>query len=272
MTRMSETSSSIKNNFKQRVNKFCLSGRELTVPAIESKINVELMKFHQCRSNKAISAALALLILAIGGSIRGQEIVDKTVATVGDGSRTQLITYSDIIWQLALQPHSQLNPPRTIEMNQALQTLINQRIFAIEAERLPRTAPTEKEISAKIGEILSYFSSPAAFEARLKQVGFDSVKDDGFERLVARRISIDKYVDFRFGSFVVVTSEEEAAYYQNIFAPEFRRQSPGILTPTLDEKRAEIHETLVRQKVAAAIERFLDDAKRRLNIEILIEI
>ncbi|MFZ1699854.1 MAG: hypothetical protein WBO10_15505 [Pyrinomonadaceae bacterium] len=230
------------------------------------------MKFHQYRANRVIGGGLALLVVLIGGSIRGQEVVDKTVATVSDGARTQLITYSDILWQLALQPQSQLSPPRTVEMNQALQTLINQRIFAIEAERLPRTAPTEKEISAKIGEILSYFPSGAAFEARLKQVGFDSVKDDGFERLVARRISIDKYVAFRFGSFVVVTSEEEAAYYQDIFVPDFRRRSPGILTPTLDEKRAEIHETLVRQKVATAIERFLDDAKRRLNIEILIEV
>ena len=34
---------------------------------------------------------------------QAQTVVDKTVATVSDGVRTELITYSDLLWQLALQ-------------------------------------------------------------------------------------------------------------------------------------------------------------------------
>lgn len=213
-----------------------------------------------------------LICLAAGFSTRAQDIVDKTVATVSDGTRTQLITYSDVVWQVALQPQTQLTPVRSEDLNRALQILINQRIFALEAERLPRTAPTEKEIADKISEILSFFPSPAAFEARLKLVGFDSVRDEAFESLIARRVAIDKYVDFRFASFVVVTTEEESRYYQDIFVPDFRRRSPGLVVPGLEEKRAEIRETLTRQKVAAAVERFLDDAKRRLDIQVLLEV
>lgn len=221
-------------------------------------------------------ARSVLLFLAVvcfcGPNATGQEIVDKTVATVNDGAKTQLITYSDILWQLALQPGTPLSPPRQEDLNQALETLIHQRIFAIEAERLPRAAPSEKEIASEIGKTLAFFSSPAEFADRLKRVGFDSVRDPAFERLIAQRLAIDKYIDFRFASFVVITADDETKYYRDVFAPEFRRRSPGLLLPPFEDKRGEIRDILTRQKIGAAIEKFLDEAKRRMNIEILMEI
>lgn len=218
-------------------------------------------------------ATVFLAVFALSGTrATGQEIVDKTVAVVSNGGSTELITYSDLMWQLALQPGVQLDKPRSEDLNQALQTLINQRLFTIEAQRLPRTAPSGKEISDKISETLSNFPSPAIFEARLKQVGFESVKDDAFEHLIAQRVATEKYIDFRFASFVVISSDEEGKYYRNIFAPAFRQKSPGLLVPSFEEKKAEIHRILTREKVATGIDSFLDEAKRRAVIEILIEV
>lgn len=216
--------------------------------------------------------ALITTVILMASAARAQEVVDKTVAVLSDGVRSELITYSDILWQMALQPGTQLQPARSEDLNQALQILINQRLFALEAQRLPKNAATEKEIADKINETLSYFSSPAVFEERLKQVGFTSIKDENFQRLMAQRLAIDKYVAFRFESFVVVTLDEERRYYRDTFVPDFRRRSPGLLVPTFDDKKKEIRETLVRQKVAASIERFLDEAKQRVEIEILIEV
>ena len=218
-------------------------------------------------------ATVFLAVFAFSGTrATGQEIVDKTVALVSNGGSTELITYSDLMWQLALQPGVQLDKPRSEDLNQALQTLINQRLFTIEAQRLPRTAPSGKEISDKISETLSNFPSTAVFEARLKQVGFESVKDDAFEHLIAQRVATEKYIDFRFASFVVISSDEEGKYYRNIFAPAFRQKSPGLLVPSFEEKKAEIHRILMREKVATGMDSFLDEAKRRAVIEILIEV
>ncbi len=216
--------------------------------------------------------AAAILIFASLSTTNAQDVVDKTVAVLSDGTRNELITYSDILWQMALQPGTQLQPARSDDLNQAMQTLINQRLFALEAQRLPRNAPSEKELADKINETVSYFSSPGVFEDRLKQVGFTSIKDENFQRLMAQRLDIDKYVAFRFESFVVVTLDEERRYYRDVFAPDFRRRSPGLLLPTFEERKREIRETLVRQKVAASIERFLDEAKQRVEIAILIEV
>ena len=219
---------------------------------------------------KILLAGVVTIFLSMGAA--AQEIVDKTVATVGDGIRTELITYSDLKWQLALQPSAPLDPPRSDDLNRALQTLIDQRIFALEAERLPRPAPTEEEILREINKILAFFPSTAIFESRLKQVGFESVKDDNFERIIAQRVAINNYIEFRFRSFVVVTPDEEARYYRDIFVPDFRRRFPALLMPTLGEKRKEINEILTEDRVAARIESFLDEAKRRVEIDVLIEV
>ena len=202
----------------------------------------------------------------------GQDVVDKTLATVSDGVRTELITLSDVRWQLALQPNTNLSPPSTEDMNRALRLLIDQKVFALEAERLPRNAPTEKEIGDKITEILAYFPSTAEFEKRLRIVGFTSIKDENFERIIALRVAIDKYLDFRFRSFVVVTAEDETRYYRDVFVPDFRRRSPGLLLPALEQKRAEIRRILTEATVATNIETFLDEAKRRIEIVSLIEL
>jgi hypothetical protein len=38
------------------------------------------------------------------GKCSAQQVVDRMVCTVNAGIRTDLITYSDLLWQLALQP------------------------------------------------------------------------------------------------------------------------------------------------------------------------
>jgi hypothetical protein len=175
------------------------------------------------------------------------------------------------MWQLALQPGTPLDQPREEDLRQALQTQINQRIFALEAQRLPRAAPTDKEIADKIADILKFFPSTAEFESRLKTVGFSSVKDDNFENIIGQRVAIEKYLDFRFRSFVVVTADDEATYYRDKWVPEFRRTNPSAIVPTLDDARARVNTAVIEERVAANIETFIEEAKRRVQIVIIAE-
>ena len=56
--------------------------------------------------------------------VRGQQLVDKMVATVNAGvqpdCRSCLITYSDLLWQLALQPDTPLANPTSETLNAVL--------------------------------------------------------------------------------------------------------------------------------------------------------
>jgi parvulin-like peptidyl-prolyl isomerase len=232
------------------------------------------MKYFSVNLRAFTLLAAAVLVLGLGFSTaaQAQKMVDKIVATVNDGVKTEVITYSDLRWQLALQPGPALTPPSSEDLNRALQTLIDQRLFSLEAERIPRNDPTDEEIAQEIKETLAFFPSTAEFEKRLRLVGFTSVKDDNFVRIMDQRVRIKKYLDFRFRSFTVITPEDEAKYYRDIYAPDFRRRNPGVIVPSLEERRAQITQILTEEKVRTSIERFLDDAKRRAEIVVLSEV
>ena len=86
---------------------------------------------------------LCILALLGCGSAAGQKRVDRSVATINDGVRTEIITYSDLLGS-PLQPGTQIDPPSQDDLNRALQLLINQRLFALEAERIPRMGRARK--------------------------------------------------------------------------------------------------------------------------------
>jgi hypothetical protein len=235
--------------------------------AYYDELRNSMVRFNLCRITSTI--ALSLLLLAAHLSSPAQTVVDRTLATVSDGVKTQLITLSDLRWQLALQPGKQIDPPTQTDLDEVLRLVIDQRILALEAERLPRNAPTEAEITAEIVEILAYFPSTAEFERRLRIVGFSSVSDDNFERLIAQRVAINSYLDFRFRSFVVITREDEEQYYNQVYVPEFRKNNPGQVVQVLDRVRPVINENLKEETVAANIDSFLEDARRRVEIVML---
>ena len=99
---------------------------------------------------------LILFVLLWLMPISAQEIVDKTVATVNDGIRPiELITYSDLLWQLALEPETPISPPTDEDLNRALQLIINQRLIILEAQRLPTISPKDEDVRAEISRIVS---------------------------------------------------------------------------------------------------------------------
>src|SRR5688572_8954228 len=146
-----------------------------------------------------------ILTACLATAVSAQKIVDKTVAAVSDGIRTELITLSDLKWQLALQPGTSLRPISSDDLKAALKTMIDLRIFALEAKRLPRDPVTPAEITAKVNELIGIgpnrFPTAAMLESRLREVGFTSASDDNFQQIMADRIAIDKYLAFRFRSF-----------------------------------------------------------------------
>jgi hypothetical protein len=219
-----------------------------------------------------LSLIISTLFL-FGGQIKAQTIVDKTVATVGDGVGTpELITYSDLLWQLALQPNVPLDSPTSEDLNRALQIQINQRLFALEAKRLPSGEVTDEEIDKKIKDVLAIFPSTVEFERRLRLVGFDSVRDENFLEMMRQRVAIEKYLDFRFRSFIVVTEDDEMKYFREVYTPEFRRRFPERLLPAFEEVRTQVNQALTEDRIALEIERFLDESKRRAEIVTLSEV
>ena len=199
-------------------------------------------------------------------SARAQKVVDKMVATVNAGVKTDLITYSDLLWQLALQPNTPIDSPRSADLNDALRILIDQRLILQEAEKLPTIAPTAREVNDARDELARYFSTSREFQQRLLRVGLTSEKLD---EILEQRLRMEKYLSFRFQNFVVVTQDEIADYYTNVYVARVRARFPGRIVPTPEQARAEIETLLTEAKIESDTDAFLDTARERAEIIIL---
>ncbi|MFN2492539.1 MAG: hypothetical protein ABR501_06610 [Pyrinomonadaceae bacterium] len=199
------------------------------------------------------------------------QVVDKMVATVNAGTLSEcnqicLITYSDLLWQLALEPNTPLDNPTSEDLNHALRLIIDQRLILQEAEKLPTLGPTEREISDARDELAKQFPSAAEFQQRLLKVGLTSEK---LAEILDQRVRIEKYLDFRFRNFVVITQKEIADYYKDVYALRLRSRAPGQIVPTLEQARSEIERTLTEAKIESDTDAFLDYSRERAEVVIL---
>src|SRR4029079_11504852 len=242
------------------------------VLAVVHRREAENAEFTQrsCALLSVLSVGIfAIVLFAAPRQVAGQKVVDKMVATVNAGVKTELITYSDLLWQLALQPNTPLDNPSSADLNHALRLLIDQRLILQEAEKLPTIAPTTKEISEARDQLAKNFASIGEFQDRLQRVGLTSEK---LNEIVEQRLKMEKYLDFRFRSFVVISQTEIAAYYRDVYVPRLRTRTPGRVVPTLEESRNEIERTLIEAKIESDTDAFLDTARERAEIVMLNQI
>ncbi|HVQ37141.1 MAG TPA: hypothetical protein VMS31_06395 [Pyrinomonadaceae bacterium] len=227
----------------------------------------------------AVCRVLALFLLLtahwslLTASARAQEVVDKMVATVNAGMIPEcadvcLITYSDLRWQLALEPNTPLDNPSSADLNHALSLLIDQRLILQEAEKLPTIAPTPREIEDAGNEFVKEFLQRASlslpeFQQRLRKVGLTG---DRFNLIMTQRLKIEKYLDFRFRNFVVITQQEIADYYRDVYVPRLKARGTGQILPTLEQARPEIEMFLKEAKIESDTDSFLDSARERAEI------
>lgn len=216
---------------------------------------------------------LCSLLLALSSAAQAQTIADKTVATVSTGARStpDLITYSDLVWQLALEPDRRFSEPASSqELNQALRTLENQLLILQEARKLPlaQTAEAQKEFETTVSdmqkELVQSFGSRARLEERMSRVGLTSARLDAILR---DRAMIERYLDFRFRAFVLVSSQEISDRYESIYRPV---RNSGKVVPTLEQARDGIERRIMNEKIAEEIGKFVDTLREQPGTEIVI--
>ena len=226
------------------------------------------MKLERIESGRLLRFfCLSILLLLSASKAPAQEVVDKMVATVNSGAaQPDLITYSDLIWQMALQPNTPVDNPNSESLNRTLQLIINQRLIYQEAEKLPTINPTDAEITAELNALIKLFPSQADFMERVRRVGLTS---DQLREIIRKRVAIDKYLGFRFRSFTVVTPKEVSDYYRDIYMPRFQRQYPGRIVPAFEQIRVQLEAQLTEDKIESETDAFLDTARERAEITIL---
>lgn len=214
---------------------------------------------------RAVSLLLLLTVSFGEGAAqqRAPVVVDKMVAVVNGN---QLITLTDLLWQMALQPDTPidlLTNPRSEDLQRALQRVIEQTLIFQEAEKLPGIEPTDADVRQALAETVKLFASQSAFYDRAARVGLTSAQ---LTEIIRRRVAIERYLDFRFRTFTFVTEENLVDYYNNVYVPQQRRTAPDSIVPKLEDKRAELTEILRRTQIESDLDEFLEEAAQRAEI------
>ncbi|MGZ8848179.1 MAG: hypothetical protein ACXW3C_17095, partial [Pyrinomonadaceae bacterium] len=199
---------------------------------------------HKCNFHFSISLSLVLAVCALLVSstvASAQVIADKMVATVTNGSRAtpDLITFSDLVWQLALEPATPFSDqPGSANLNRALRLVEDQTLILQEARKLP-SADTpdaikerDREVQVRRDELAQAFGSAARLQERMTRVGLSS---DQLDAILRDRVTVDQYLDFRFRAFAIVTQKEITDRYNETYG---RQRNTGRIVPTLEEVSA----------------------------------
>ncbi len=190
-------------------------------------------------------------------------VVDRLAAVVNGDP----ITESDLLWLLALDAEVPIERITNEQKHTRLEQAIDQQLLYQEAQKLPSLEVGQDEIAKFIAELTTQFSSESAFRRRRNVVGLD---DATLREIARRQLVILNFIEFRFRSFVFVTSEEIQSYYQSrIVQPT---QESGETPPALDDKlRNTIERTIIEDKVDAELTVWFDEARRRSEIIRLVE-
>lgn len=211
--------------------------------------------------------AVTLCVMAlITPRVCAQQTVDQILTLVND----DLITRIDLLWSIAMDPQapSPVGPVGSDLLSRKLDVMIDERLIAQEATRVPTTEITQDEIDKKRTELIKSFASEAQFRERVGSVGLTPQRID---ELIRQRILIDRFVEFRFRSFVLITNQDIQRYYDDVLAPEIRNR--GLVPPSLDEVQKDgktvrdgIGATLKQRKINDEVERWLSQARQRADV------
>lgn len=221
---------------------------------------------------KPVVGAVAICLIAlIVPRVCAQQTVDQILTLVND----DVITRIDLLWSIALDPEapSPVGPVGSDLLSRKLEVMIDERLIAQEATRVPTTEITQDEIDKKRTVLIKSFKSEAQFRERAGSVGLTPQKID---ELIRQRILIDRFVEFRFRSFVLITQQDIQRHYDEVLAPEIRKS--GLVPPSLDEVQKDgktvrdgISATLKQRKINDEVERWLSQARQRADIVQLAE-
>lgn len=205
-----------------------------------------------------------LSLFAFFAVLSGDGLIDRVLATVNG----EVVTESDVRWELALDPDVQPLDLSVENRRSMLERIIDQRILFQEATKVPQIPPTDAEIQGYIRtSLVERFGSQEAFRTRIRKVGLDFAT---LREIVTRRLSLLKYIEFRFRSFVIVPPEEIERYYNEVAVP--RMKNRGSEMRSLEEMRTQIENTLAGEKINSELDQFLDEARARAQIVRLVEI
>jgi len=202
--------------------------------------------------------ALSWMLLVI--SVRG-EIIDRIAVTVD----TSVITMSEIVLQLRITAMLEDKPLKLDEeaIREAADRLIEQTLVRREIAIADYPAPSPDVADKALQDLKQQrYGSDAIYRAALQKYG---VTEAALKSQLLWQLTLLRFVEVRFRPSVQIPTEEVRAYYREKFTPDWQQRSNQPV-PTLPRVREQIESTLTEERIATAMDRWLNLTRSQLPI------
>jgi hypothetical protein len=206
--------------------------------------------------------ALLSLLLTLAGPAAGAEILDRVAAAAGQ----QAVTLSDILRHLRFRAIVSGAAVEDTEQNrrQAAEQLLDLLIVRRELDLSRYSPPTMAEADKAVEAFLAEMNwSRQRLAEELARAGFT---EQEFRREMQARLTVTRFIDYRFAPGVQVTDAEVEAYYAKEFLPALHESDPRAAAPEVGAVRSMIERILTARKVNAAMEEWLKQMRQSLRI------
>ena len=205
------------------------------------------------------------LLLAVG--VGRAEVVDRVVASAGQ----QSVTLSAVRRQLRIEALVANTEPEysPANMRRAAERLIEQGLVLREMELSLFVPPTMAEAEAALEKFLSGRKQTVeAFHEQSKRLGFS---EDDFKKEVQWRISVQRFINFRFSPGIKVSDQEIATYYKEEFTKQAQAADANVKMPELEEVRETISLILATRKTNQALAQWMTQTREATKVRFFEE-
>lgn len=192
-------------------------------------------------------------------SSRGPIAIDGIAARIeGD-----IITDSEVRELAAFQ---ELVDGRAKSRDELIRGLADQWIVRQEASAVTYSQPSKEDVDNAYQQLVKQFPSAEEFNRRCAAFG---LTETAVRRMVEEQLYLSRYLDHRFRPAAQVTQAQIEAYYENEFTPQLKARNEAV--PPVDDVEDTIREVLIQRAITEGAEKWLDDTRGRLKIDIVAQ-
>jgi parvulin-like peptidyl-prolyl isomerase len=202
------------------------------------------------------------LLLLASALPAAAEVVDRIAASVAG----QVVTLSDIRRHIRITAFLEKAQPEysQAQLRQAAELLIDQALIRREAELSRYPAPSVPEIDQAIDQLSAGLGlDRQAVFAQAREYGFSDLE---MRDLAAWRLTVIRFIDYRFRPSVQVSEADISRYYNEVFLPQLRARSPEASPPPLDSIRERIIDILNTELATQASQIWLEQSRKQTRI------
>jgi hypothetical protein len=203
-----------------------------------------------------MAAAAAERAIASPRAPQSGRVVDRIVARIEDDIILQSQVRELGAFQQLIEGHAESD-------DRLLSELIEQWVVQTEATASHFPGPAQSEVDLELAGIKARFASPAAYSARLNELGISAAQ---VRQLLVRQIYVERYLDYKFRPAVEIESAGIEAYYRKELLPDLAKKNQPA--PGRAEVEEQIRELLVQRGISGLTAKWLDETKSRLKIEL----